>query len=179
ELGGRALIDLDRLEGSAELGQGDGQRSVSWAPFDDRAVAAGGEFHDAGDGAAVAEEVLAQFMGSGMVTRHEGSWDGAGRAARQGPGAARDRPEGGEADPRRQRRRIRMKMALIPTRKTVQAPAATGNGILGHRRRGDERGSHHAPADSTREGHRGKTREGTGQDEGPARAGEKTPRRPS
>src|SRR5699024_602510 len=77
ELGGRALIDLDRLEGSAELGQGDGQRSVSWAPFDDRAVAAGGEFHDAGDGAAVAEEVLAQFMGSGMVTRHEGSWDGA------------------------------------------------------------------------------------------------------
>src|SRR5699024_4936211 len=30
----------------------------------------------------------------------------AGRAARQGPGAARDRPEGGQADPRRQRRRI-------------------------------------------------------------------------
>src|SRR5699024_2878503 len=127
ELGGRALIDLDRLEGSAELGQGDGQRSVSWAPFDDRAVAAGGEFHDAGDGAAVAEEVLAQFMGSGMVTMHEGSWDGAEPGSRTGP--ARDRPEGGEADPRRQRRRIRMKMALIPTRKTVQAPAATGNGI--------------------------------------------------
>src|SRR5699024_3168720 len=96
----------------------------------------------------------------------------AGRAARQGP-------EGGEADPRRQRRRIRMKMALIPMRKTVRAPAATGNGILGLRRRGDERGSRHAPADSTREGHRGKTREGTGQDEGPARAGEKTPRRSS
>src|SRR5699024_10481565 len=73
----------------------------------------------------------------------------------------------------------RMKMALIPTRKTIRAPAATGNGILGHRHRGDERGSRHAPADSTREGHRGKTWEGTGQDEGPARAGEKTPRRPS
>src|SRR5699024_6009858 len=97
ELGGRALIDLDRLEGSAELGQGDGQRSVSWAPFDDRAAAAGGEFHDAGAGAAVAEEVLAQFRGSGMVTRDEGSWDGAesgsrtGRPAGAGSGARSSR----------------------------------------------------------------------------------------
>src|SRR5699024_8058236 len=189
ELGGRALIDLDRLEGSAELGQGDGQRSVSWAPFDDRAVAAGGEFHDAGDGAAVAEEVLAQFMGSGMVTRHEGSWGGAepgsrtGRPAGAGSGA---RSSGGrEADPRRQRRRIRMKMALIPTTRRVRAPLPPSNGILGAgavpglgRHRGHERGSRHAAAGSTQVGRPVKTRTGERR-RAPTRTGEKTPRRPS
>src|SRR5699024_2436678 len=147
----RPRIDLDRLQGAAQLSEGEGQGPVAGTPFDDVPAGRGDDRDEAGDGAAVTQEVLAQFMGSGMVAIHAGSsWDGgsraAGRTARRWTVSGANASGSRDADPRRQRRRIRMTIDAFIMPGTVRPAPGAGKAFSADRSQPSAR----APAGSPR-----------------------------
>lgn len=60
------LVDVDRRDGPAELSQRAGEGTITASQFEDRARGAPDEGGDAGEGRAVGEEVLAEFVTAAM-----------------------------------------------------------------------------------------------------------------